>query len=59
MKYLNLDDRTFSSAGSILCGRPFVNPMKDMRFVQNIFFQPDDSFNQDEVDAMPSKYNRK
>lgn len=38
-----------------MCGKAFGSQIDDIRFVQNIFHQPDDSFNQDEVDSMPSE----
>lgn len=40
-----------------MCGKAFGDKIDKMRFVQNIFYQADDSFNQDEVDSMPSKSN--
>ncbi|KAJ6638175.1 Glucosylceramide transporter ABCA12 [Pseudolycoriella hygida] len=56
IKKLWSDDRTFSTLGNVICGRPFPSLVHENRFVRNIFLQHDETFNQDEVDAMPTPY---
>ncbi|XP_037044496.1 phospholipid-transporting ATPase ABCA1 isoform X2 [Bradysia coprophila] len=56
IKKLWSDDSTLTSAGKILCGKRFEIGIDKSRIVQRIFSNTDDSFNQDEVDSMPTPY---